>query len=244
MNNTLNPTFILIHINWLRFVEKFKQMEIEKKKSRPSKRTYHGPTIRYHSMSMPRVEELDQPEPIQLVSTSAKSSANAQSVDALNESGVMKMEEDDAVDNDAASTATNTNKIDANSKSAAATGPRCERTFITFDNDLDERAFLSYFPSTTAAAAQRQRQQRQRINTVCPITRLPARYFDPMTQLPYRNVQAFKILREAYYQQLEGQCNVDKPDVRRWLAWRRRLKEQRVSNKMLKSAANALVAGV
>ena len=38
---------------------------------------------------------------------------------------------------------------------------------------------------------------------VCPVTRLPAKYFDPVTQLPYANLQAFKIIREAYYQQLE-----------------------------------------
>ena len=39
---------------------------------------------------------------------------------------------------------------------------------------------------------------------VCPVTRLPAKYFDPVTELPYANLQAFKIIREAYYQQLEA----------------------------------------
>lgn len=234
-------------------------MEIEKKKSRPSKRCFSGPTIRYHSMSMPLIEELtDVPATQPLSSTtpnttsSAKSSAaNAQpvvAIDTLNESGVVKMEEDDPADDtnatpEARAAAANTNTTNATA-AARTSGPRCERTFITFDNDLDERAFQHHFPSSTPAAALRVRQQRQRINTVCPITRLPARYFDPMTQQPYRNVQAFKILREAYYQQLEERCNADKPDVQRWLAWRRRVKEQRVHNKMLKSAANALVAGV
>lgn len=39
-------------------LEKFKQMEIEKKKTRPSKRIFSGPTIRYHSLSMPLIEVL------------------------------------------------------------------------------------------------------------------------------------------------------------------------------------------
>lgn len=65
---------------------------------------------------------------------------------------------------------------------------------------------------------------------MCPITKLPARYFDPITQLPYRNMQAFKILREAYYQQLEERGNGDNADVQRWLAWRRRAKELQRAN--------------
>lgn len=39
-------------------LEKFKQMEIEKKKTRPTKRIFSGPTIRYHSLSMPLIEVL------------------------------------------------------------------------------------------------------------------------------------------------------------------------------------------
>lgn len=39
-------------------LEKFKQMEIEKKKTRPTKRIFTGPTIRYHSISMPLIEVL------------------------------------------------------------------------------------------------------------------------------------------------------------------------------------------
>jgi vacuolar protein sorting-associated protein 72 len=43
---------------------------------------------------------------------------------------------------------------------------------------------------------------------VCPVTRLPAKYFDPVTKLPYANLQAFKIIREAYYQQLETKGDI------------------------------------
>ena len=43
--------------------------------------------------------------------------------------------------------------------------------------------------------------------------RLPARYFDPITRLPYANLQAIKVLREAYYQQLELKGNRNVPEV-------------------------------
>jgi len=29
---------------------------------------------------------------------------------------------------------------------------------------------------------------------ICPITRLPAKYFDPVTELPYANLQVFILL--------------------------------------------------
>ena len=34
-------------------------MELEKKKSRPTKRAFVGPIIRYHSVSMPVIQEID-----------------------------------------------------------------------------------------------------------------------------------------------------------------------------------------
>jgi hypothetical protein len=48
---------------------------------------------------------------------------------------------------------------------------------------------------------------------ICPITRLPAKYFDPVTKLPYANLQAFRILREAYYSQLELKGDKSDPEV-------------------------------
>ena len=33
---------------------------------------------------------------------------------------------------------------------------------------------------------------------ICPITRQPARYFDPLTQQPYSSMSAFKVLRQIY----------------------------------------------
>ena len=46
-----------------------------------------------------------------------------------------------------------------------------------------------------------------------PITRLPAKYYDPVTQHPYANLQAFRILRETYYNQLEQKGDKSDPEV-------------------------------
>lgn len=62
-------------------------MEIEKKKTRPSKRAYVGPTIRYHSMSMPLIQET--------TTTTSTKTRSKPIDDLLNESGITKMEEDD-----------------------------------------------------------------------------------------------------------------------------------------------------
>lgn len=56
--------------------------------------------------------------------------------------------------------------------------------------------------------------------------RFPAKYLDPMTHLPYKNVQTFRLLREAYYQQLEARTDINdtsqSPDLLRWLEWRQK----------------------
>lgn len=62
---------------------------------------------------------------------------------------------------------------------------------------------------------------------ICVITRLPAKYFDPITQLPYRNLQAFKILREAYYQQMEEKGSLENEFVCKWVQYRKVIKENR-----------------
>lgn len=58
---------------------------------------------------------------------------------------------------------------------------------------------------------------------------MPAKYLDPVTQLPYANMQTFRILREAYYQQLELKGDRAKPDVAAWLDWRQATKETRMN---------------
>lgn len=64
------------------------------------------------------------------------------------------------------------------------------------------------------------------VRNTCPITRLPARYYDPVTQIPYANLQAFKVLREAYYQQLEQKGDKKQSEVAAWIDWRKKFKAQ------------------
>ncbi|XP_023161644.2 vacuolar protein sorting-associated protein 72 homolog [Drosophila hydei] len=154
----------------IKSLEKFQKMELEKKKTRPTKRVFIGPTIRYHSLTMPVIRNMP---------TRA------------------------AQPND-------------------STG-RCERTFVTFENDFNDKAFNAIF---------RPKRAPKHSSGICPITRLPARYFDPVTQQPYYSIQAFKILREAYYMQLEQQSNnssniSEQPELAKWMEWRKLVKENR-----------------
>lgn len=96
-----------------------------------------------------------------------------------------------------------------------STGPRCERTFVTFENDINENAFNSIF---TAG------KKRRNGGYICSITKLPARYFDPITRLPYRNKEAFKVIREAYYQYLEAWADPKLLDLEKWLAFRTKVR--------------------
>ncbi|EAA00898.4 AGAP001565-PA [Anopheles gambiae str. PEST] len=175
----------------IKSLERFRRMELEKQKIRPTNKKFTGPTIRYFSTAMPIIEEVYD--------------SNTE-VDPLSISDPKEAEDT----NDKTSKKTTLMEV---------TG-QYERTFITFENDIDNKLFESYFPTPDAARKHRQ---------ICAVTRLPARYYDPITQLPYRNMQAFKILREAYYQQLEERGNTDNPDVARWLEWRKKIKEYRMT---------------
>ncbi|XP_067832101.1 vacuolar protein sorting-associated protein 72 homolog [Heptranchias perlo] len=64
---------------------------------------------------------------------------------------------------------------------------RCLRNFVTFSDDA---TFESSFP--------RPRPPKVPARELCPVTHKPALYRDPITDIPYANVRAFKIIREAY----------------------------------------------
>ena len=40
------------------YTENYQRMELEKKKSRIQKQMHRGPVVRYHSLTMPLIEEL------------------------------------------------------------------------------------------------------------------------------------------------------------------------------------------
>lgn len=132
----------------LQSLENYQRLELEKKSRRAIKQTQKGPVIRYHSLTMPLIEELpDEEEEI----------------------------------------------VETHTKEPVDIGEKCERTFITF---TDERLLKDYFS---------QKRVKPPVKQFCPVTRLPAKYFDPITQTPYATLQAFKIIREAYAQQLQNE---------------------------------------
>ncbi|XP_071273439.1 vacuolar protein sorting-associated protein 72 homolog [Agelaius tricolor] len=64
---------------------------------------------------------------------------------------------------------------------------KCSRTFISFSDDA---TFERCFP--------RARAPRLPVRELCPVTHKPALYRDPITDIPYANARAFRIIREAY----------------------------------------------
>lgn len=75
------------------------------------------------------------------------------------------------------------------SLSAQGAGSLCSRTYITFS---DDDAFTSAFPPSARVTPSHPVQE------VCPVTHKPALYRDPVTDIPYANARAFRIIREAY----------------------------------------------
>ncbi|CAB1420831.1 unnamed protein product [Pleuronectes platessa] len=70
-----------------------------------------------------------------------------------------------------------------------AAGGLCSRTYITFsDDEAFEAAFLRSAQSSRPLPVQE----------VCPVTHKAALYRDPVTDIPYANTRAFRIIREAY----------------------------------------------
>ncbi|XP_028819943.1 vacuolar protein sorting 72 homolog a [Denticeps clupeoides] len=70
-----------------------------------------------------------------------------------------------------------------------SSGALCSRSFITLS---DQQAFEAAFPSSVRASLPLPVQE------VCPITHKAALYRDPVTDIPYANARAFRIIREAY----------------------------------------------
>ncbi|KAJ9586612.1 hypothetical protein L9F63_019805 [Diploptera punctata] len=201
----------------LKSLEKYQKLEMEKKKTRTVKKTSQKPMIRYHSLTMPLIEEVQQDQHESPITVDEgddekeKQGISSTTVVSSNKENEMEMEIDSEEVKKEEEKEEKSCKEPTNDKNDA----KCERTFVTF---FDEKLYKEIFPQT-----------KPKITTknVCPITRLQARYFDPVTQLPYSNLQAFRILREAYYQQLEGRGDRNNPEVARWIEWRQKMKEMK-----------------
>ncbi|KAK0183160.1 hypothetical protein PV327_001227 [Microctonus hyperodae] len=206
----------------LKSLEKYQKLENEKKNTRTVRKTHSEPMIRYQSLSMPIMELSD--------------------VITEKEGEKVNVDVDDEKSN--GSTCNNnpvdTTKIQENSaqQSKEKSVEKCEgyyeRTFITFET---EKLFRDAF--------KKRRTPRKTLRPLCAITRLPAKYFDPITNLPYRNVQTFRLLRDAYFQQLEAReytgDNANNPELIRWLEWRQKNQNSSLKSTIrLESASNYL----
>ncbi|KAM8920681.1 vacuolar protein sorting-associated protein 72 homolog [Pelodytes ibericus] len=135
----------------IRSLENYERLEADKKKHVMKKRHCVGPTIRYHSVAMPLITELNVKE---------------ENVD------VEGLDQEQTGDT---------------SHSSTSSLSKCCRTFITFTND---ETFDRLFPKC--------KQAKIPVQELCPVTHKPAQYRDPITDIPYYNARAFKIIREAY----------------------------------------------
>ncbi|XP_046612490.1 vacuolar protein sorting-associated protein 72 homolog [Neodiprion virginianus] len=228
----LEEALITEEVN-LKSLEKYQKLENEKKNTRTVRKTNVGPIIRYQSLSMPvlmlsETQADKDEEKINVEADDEKNTTNTTS-DIL-EPGLSPPLSEKPEIMDQQKTIDGGNKdtpIKQKGESSSApneaesqiihedTGSKYERTFITFEN---ERLFTEAFKRTPAP--------RPSLKSLCAITRLPARYMDPVTQLPYRNIQMFRILREAYYQQLESRAETNDAtqnlELVRWLEWRQK----------------------
>ncbi|GAB1608321.1 vacuolar protein sorting-associated protein 72 homolog [Argonauta hians] len=170
----------------IKSLETYQRLESEKKKCRVQKTTYKGALVRYQSVTMPLIEQLPQSLLVVEPEINVEDVTGGDSVPLKTETP-----EEEAED------CPSSPKKSKPSKQPP--GPKCSRTFITF---TDDKTFREYFPQNRAKSASASSR------TVCPVTRQPAKYFDPITQTPYATIAAFRILREAYAIQQEQPVEV------------------------------------
>ncbi|EFN71247.1 Vacuolar protein sorting-associated protein 72-like protein [Camponotus floridanus] len=207
----------------MKSLEKYQKLESEKKTTRSVRKTHVGTMIRYQSLSMPVMvlseSYVNEEEKINVECDDEKNidtaSNNVGSDNCLKEESKTESKTDGKDNKEEfidITPPTSTREKDIDAKE---TGTFYERTFITFEN---EQSYLDLFKKSI--------QQRPPLKPLCAITRLPAKYLDPMTQLPYKNVQTFRLLREAYYQQLEARNDLNdasqSPELLRWIEWRQK----------------------
>ncbi|XP_046967162.1 vacuolar protein sorting-associated protein 72 homolog [Vanessa cardui] len=214
----------------LKSLERFEQSELERKKIRPIKKSITGPVIRYHSFSVPIITEIPPQEkscmtPITDINLSdiIKSEEDGFFSDLLGQDDLSESNTPTEAKAETEEPKAETSKMDVDfvgpdeeisienvtMKEEKPPKPKeCikyhERTLISFENDIKNKAFNACFP---------QKKPKRRRELLCAVTKRPARYIDPITKLPYRSVDAFRIIREAYCQQLEARA--DRSDPRR-----------------------------
>ncbi|XP_018022172.1 uncharacterized protein LOC108678304 [Hyalella azteca] len=205
-------------------LEKYELAEMDRKKPKMKRQGLTVPFIRYHSCTMPLIQDITSNSSTNHAANNALKNSNK------DDDGTEQMDTDvniaDAeamLDSIEAEMKMKGNSDTENKRpvikiSDLRPEEKCERTFITFSDELSFRK------------AFKKNKNKLSTRNICPITRLPARYFDPVTRLPYASVQAYRILREAYYQQLEDKGDPNCPPVAAWLEYRKKYKQSRAQS--------------
>ncbi|XP_011501892.1 PREDICTED: vacuolar protein sorting-associated protein 72 homolog [Ceratosolen solmsi marchali] len=193
----------------LKSLEKYQRLENEKKNARTVRKTNIGPMIRYQSLSMP-VMVLSNSNKEKEIKINCNKNDNE-----MEETSAKCIDVNKSNKNTGDKTKDSNIVLKERSFDCIETNGYYERTFVTFEN---VQQFNDIF--------KKKQNLRPTLKSLCAITRLPAKYCDPMTQLPYRNVQTFRLLRDAYYQQVETQSDLNNPlistELARWLEWRQK----------------------
>lgn len=200
INQILSFFFILLRFYALQnllfvclcFVENYERLEADKKKQVHKKRRFEGPTIRYHSVLMPLVSQSQLKEENVDVEGCVASPHRPSLSNLIKFRFCMIMYGctvnsfvSHSLDQDVSQTAPQ----NPSTPSQQPTGGLCSRTFITFS---DDEAFDVAFPRSSRSSPQLPVQE------ICPVTHKAALYRDPVTDIPYANARAFRIIREAY----------------------------------------------
>ncbi|KAG9334712.1 hypothetical protein JZ751_007247 [Albula glossodonta] len=165
----------------LRSLENYERLEADKKKQVHKKRRFEGPTIRYHSTLMPLVSDAHlKEENVDVEGYGMAPLSHAPTWAQLDQDTPQAL-------STAPATSSETAPPPSSAQSQPTSGAQCSRTYITFS---DDEAFELVFPCTPPP--------RPPVQEICPVTHKPALYRDPVTDIPYANTRAFKIIREAY----------------------------------------------
>ncbi len=158
-------------------LKRFEEMELEAKKkaTRLLRREVKGPFVRYLSTTMPLIEEVDEKVEEKIFVDDDDEEDDNDDSDKEETTKPNHKEEEKAADGeekDEGPKATTKKKTPKNNKAKrkATSGPKQERTFLTFSDHETLRKTLP------------QKKPRLPQQRICPITRLPAKYYDPVTR--------------------------------------------------------------
>ena len=177
-------------------LEMFTRLEEQKKQVKEKKRGVKGPYIRFHSVTMPVISEL---EPSQDQTSTSGPPENSTPDHTPSEQQQQQQQQEQQ----------------QQQKPEQQQRQHYCRNFLVF---TDTASYPSaYFPT--------ERPQKPK-RLLCHVTGLPAKYTDPITGTPYATPQAFKIIRTRYVRSAEEKCEKRLLQLSSWLEEKKRKKQE------------------